>query len=171
MGVMGFTAKPAEPQASTKHHRSKDEPAPTTSTRHSATYDDDDTRLAETFDSLASNLNAPSPKRPKGNRRSVNLSQVPPPNTPSLPAPKSHTPAPATPKPHSSRHPLAEQNSNGPTKSQSMDAWKSQPDVPSPEKPEENHLQDFDLDMDLEFSKDFIFTSTAFSGCNHHLAP
>lgn len=171
MGVMGFTAKLAEPQASTKHHQSKEEPGPPTSTRHSAAYDDNDTQIAETFDSPASNLNCPSPKRPRGNRRSVNLAQVPPPNTPGPPAPKSYTPALATSRPQSSRHPLAEQDSNGQTKSQSMDAWKSQSDVPSPEKPEENHIQDFDLDMDLEFSKDFIFTSTAYSGSNHYLAP
>ncbi|OJK00732.1 hypothetical protein ASPACDRAFT_117135 [Aspergillus aculeatus ATCC 16872] len=35
----------------------------------------------------------------------------------------------------------------------------------------ENHLQHIDLDMDLEFSKDFLFTSTSLSNSNDHAPP
>ncbi|PLB52423.1 hypothetical protein P170DRAFT_378212 [Aspergillus steynii IBT 23096] len=36
---------------------------------------------------------------------------------------------------------------------------------------DENHLQEIDLDMDLEFSKDFLFTSTSVSEANDHKLP
>lgn len=36
---------------------------------------------------------------------------------------------------------------------------------------DENHLQEIDLDMDLEFSKDFLFTSTSVSESNDHKLP
>lgn len=86
------------------------------------------------------------------------LSQAPP-KTPVISKPN----PPPTAK-SSSRHPLAETDFNGPAKSPPTDSSKhSQSDT--------KHLQDFDLDMDLEFSKDFTFTSTAFSGSNDQAAP
>lgn len=169
---MGFTAKPAEPQASTKHNRMRSTGrCQSTSRRQSTAYDEDeDTQLAESFDTLASNLQGPSPKRPRGNRRSVDLSQVPPPKSPGAAAPRSNVPSPTS-RERSTRHPLAETNSNSPIKPQLDNTPKdSQNGAASPGRLGD-HLQNFDLDMDLEFSKDFIFTSTAFSGSNDKLAP
>ena len=36
---------------------------------------------------------------------------------------------------------------------------------------EENRLHNLDLDMDLEFSRDFLFSSTAFTGSTDQIAP
>lgn len=149
---MGFTAPTTEPPTANKSSRTKStDAAHAASRRQSEAYDDEATQLAESFDSLASNLQGPSPKRPKGNRRSMILSQVPP-KTPAA-APRSNALPTAKPL---SRHPLAETDFNTPAKSLQESPKHIQSDG--------NHLQDFDLDMDLEFSKDFIFTSTPFSG-------
>lgn len=158
MGVMGFTAPTAEPAASNKHHRAgATDAANATSRRQSEVYDDEATQLAESFDTLASNLQGPSPKRPKGNQRSMILSQAPP-KTPAA-IPKSNPPPTVK---SLSRHPLAETDFNTPAKSPRESSKHTQA--------EGHHLQEFDLDMDLEFSKEFIFTSTAFSGSNDQAA-
>lgn len=155
---MGFSA-PCEPPTSNKHHLPRTTGATQVAPRgRSAENDDDATQLAESFDSLASNLQGPSTKRPKSNRRSIILSQAPP-KTPVI----SKSNPPSTIK-SSSRHPLVETGFNGPAKSPPNDPPKHGPS-------EGNHLQDFDLDMDLEFSKDFLFTSTAFSGSNDQAVP
>ena len=86
------------------------------------------------------------------------VSQAPP-KTPVIAKPN----PPSTAK-SSSRYPLAETNFNGPAKSPPTDS-------PKHSQSDGNHLQEFDLDMDLEFSRDFIFTSTAFSGSNDQAAP
>ena len=86
------------------------------------------------------------------------LSQAPP-KTPAA-APMSNPPPTAK---SLSRHPLAETDFNTPVKSLQ--------ESPKPTQSDGNHLQDFDLDMDLEFSKDFIFTSTTFSGSNDRAPP
>jgi hypothetical protein len=99
---MGFTAPTAEPAASNKHHRAgATDAANATSRRQSEVYDDEATQLAESFDTLASNLQGPSPKRPKGNQRSMILSQAPP-KTPAA-IPKSNPPPTVK---SLSRHPL-----------------------------------------------------------------
>ncbi|KAJ5118887.1 hypothetical protein N7448_010594 [Penicillium atrosanguineum] len=159
MGVMGFTAPTTEPPIANKYHHTRTTDAAHSITRRqSEVYDDEATQLAESFDSLASNLQGPSPKRPKGNRRSTILPQAPP-KAPAA-APRSISPSTAK---SSSRHPLAETDFNTPAKSPRESLKHTQSDG--------NHLQDFDLDMDLEFSKNFIFTSTAFSGSNDRAPP
>lgn len=166
MGVMGFVAKPAEPPASTRPH-----PTRCTSGRRSKYDEDEDTQLAESFDDLTCEQQGPSPKRPKGNRRSIAMSQVPPPKTPSPGAPRSNIPPATISRDRVTRQPLTEADLNSPVKSQVTNWGKDSHDgAASPDKIGD-HLQDFDLDMDLEFSKDFIFTSTAFSGSNEQLAP
>lgn len=170
VGVMGFTAKPAEPSASPTHQRTKS--IQSASRRHATTFDEDEARqLAESFDTLSSNLQGPSPKRPRGNRHSGDLSQKPPPKTPGHAAPNSNVPPPTASRGHGTRHPLAETDFNSPIKPPlTKDPGDSQNGAASPERLGDP-LQNFDLDMDLEFSKDFIFTSTAFSGSNEQLAP
>jgi hypothetical protein len=165
MNVMGFSAKSNE-KSSSKSQRSRDAIiAPTPSRRQSAVYDDDDDiQLAESFEYLASNLQGPTPKRPKGNGRSIHPLQAPAPKTPAAKNSVTSTNAPKT----GLRQPLIEAGTNSPVKSQaSLGSKGSQYDSASAGNMGENRLQDLDLDMDLEFSKDFLFTSTAFSPSNN----
>jgi hypothetical protein len=69
------------------------------------------------------------------------------------------------------RKPLAEADLNSPAKIPSSNGSKHSqvdmvPGTQARESFEDNHLRDLDLDMDLEFSKDFLFSSTAFTGSN-----
>lgn len=166
MNVMGFSAKTTD-KSSSKSQRNRDRDiAPTPSRRQSTTYDDDDDdiQLAESFGSLASNLQGPTPKRPKGNGRSMHPLQAPVPKTPAVGSSMSKPNVPKT----GPRQPLIDAGTNSPVKSQVSPGSKgSQYDPASPGNMGENLLQDLDLDMDLEFSKDFIFTSTAFSASNN----
>jgi hypothetical protein len=72
------------------------------------------------------------------------------------------------------RKPLAEADRNSPTKSQPSNALKRSQVDDSFQEPqsrqnyEENRLQDLDLDVDLEFSRDFLFTSTDFTRPTDH---
>lgn len=172
MGVMGFTAKPAEPSISNRQHRGRSTEVVQSNQRHQSTnYNDEDSQLAESFGTLRSNLQGPSPKRPKGNRRSVDLAQTPAPKTPGQAISRSNVAPPTSSRERTIRQPLIETDANSPVKSQAAISLKAhQTDAASPEQ-FGDHLQDFDLDMDLEFSKDFIFTSTAFSGSNDQLVP
>lgn len=167
MGVMGFSAKPAAPPASTRPSRTA-----STGQRQPKAYDEDaDTQLAESFDDLTCNIRGPSPKRPRGNRRSADMSQIPPPRTPGPVETRSNIPPTTTSRGRVARQPLAETDSNSPVKSQATNIGKDNYNDHASRGKRGDHLQDFDLDMDLEFSKDFIFTSTAFSGSNEQLAP
>lgn len=170
MGVMGFIAKPAEPTASPTHQHTGS--IQSANRHHPTTFDEDEARqLAESFDALSSNLQGPSPKRPRGNRHSGDLSQKPPPKTPGPAALNSNVPPPTASRERGTRHPLAGTDFNSPIKPPlTNNPGDSENCAASPEKLGD-HLQNFDLDMDLEFSKDFIFTSTAFSGSNEQLAP
>lgn len=167
MGVMGFSAKPAESPAATRPNRTA-----STSRRHSKTYDEDeDTQLAESFDDLTCNMQGPSPKRARGSRRSGDLPQVPPPKTPGHVPSRSNIPPATISRDRIARQPLAETDINSPVKSQPADMGEDSHDAAASPDKLGDPLQNFDLDMDLEFSKDFIFTSTAFSGSNEQLVP
>lgn len=149
MNVMGFSAKPND-KSSSKSQRSRDADVdPTPSRRQSTAYDDvDDVQLAESFESLASNLQGPTPKRPKGNGRSIHPLQGPAPKTPAANSSVANASAPKT----VSRKPLIEAGTNSPVKSQgSLGSKSSQYDSASAGNMGENRLQDLDLDMDLEF--------------------
>lgn len=162
MNVMGFSAKPND-KSSNKCQRNGDaDTAPTPSQRQTTAYDDDDDmHLAESFESLASNLQGPTPKRPRGNRRSIHPLQAPVPKTPAADSSVANANVPKT----GPRQPLIEAGTNSPVKSQVSHGSKGSQDDTAGNMGE-NMLQDLDLDMDLEFSKDFIFTSTAFSPSN-----
>ncbi|KAJ5114751.1 hypothetical protein NUU61_000510 [Penicillium alfredii] len=176
MAVMGFTAQPTEPKHPSRHQRSRSSvaPAPGASIPQPTRNEEDDMQLAQSFEYMTSNLSHPSPNRPRGSRLSIHPSQAPPSKNPGIAVrtPKGQpAPAPGTQK--SVRKPLAETDRNSPSKSQSSQASKqSQCDLSTQEIQEEpeNRLQEVNLDMDLESSRDFIFTSTAFSGSNDHPA-
>ena len=157
MNVMGFNANPPGPDTSTQQDaQAPPEQSARRGTRRSSIYDDE-SQLVESFDELASQVRGPSPKRPKANPHgaSHNPSKTPRASVAGLPGTTS--PSSAI---QSSRQPLGQTNPNGSKKEQSSQAPKH------PEFGDENHLQGIDLDMDLEFSKDFLFSSTAFSGSN-----
>ncbi|KAJ5624526.1 hypothetical protein N7510_000835 [Penicillium lagena] len=188
MGVMGFATKSTEPKGHSKHQHVKSvtNTSNTTPTQQETSHDDEDTQLAQSFESLASNLGAPNPKRPKSNRRSMH----PPHSQAPLPAhqftpkePKSKNPD--APGPHQAiRGPLREVDCNSPTKTLAgyvlKHSQQDEEDVSTvyeetqveEDNLEEHQLHDLSLGMDLEFSRDFVFTSTTFSGSNHEpLAP
>jgi hypothetical protein len=162
MNVMGFSAKTTDKSSSKSQHSRDPNIAPTPGRRQSISYDDDDDdiQLSESFESLASNLQGPTPKRPKSNGRSMHPSQASVPKTPVADSSVTKTNFPKT----GIRQPLIDAGTNSPAKSQVRPGTKdSQNNTASPGNVGENRLQDLDLDMDLEFSKDFIFTSTAFT--------
>ncbi|CAI7625521.1 unnamed protein product [Penicillium discolor] len=177
MGVMGFSANAPESNAPPRHQRTRSSVNATPAARIPQTISDDEDgiQLAESFESMTSNFNGPTPKRPRGNRKSTNLPYDL--NTPSAAAPKTKSPPRASDMSRSLRKPLAEANHNSPTKSQSNSALKrnqvddSFQETQAPGNLEENRLHNLDLDMDLEFSRDFLFSSTAFTGSTDQIPP
>jgi hypothetical protein len=177
MGVMGFSANAPESTAPPRHQRARSSANTTPAARipQPISDDEDGTQLAQSFESITSNFHEPTPKRPRGNRKSTNL----PYNfdTPSAAAPKAKSPLPASDMSRSMRKPLAEADRNSPTKSQSSSALKRNQvddafqEMQTQENTEENRLHNLDLDMDLEFSRDFLFSSTAFTGSTDQIAP
>ncbi|CEJ57176.1 hypothetical protein PMG11_05880 [Penicillium brasilianum] len=166
MNVMGFSAKPADKSSSKSQHSRDPNIAPTPGRRQSTSYDDDDDemQLSESFESLASNLQGPTPKRPKGNGRSMHPSQALVPKTPAADSSLTKTNVPKT----GNRQPLTDAGTNNHVKSQLSPGSKGSPNnTASLGNMGENRLQGLDLDMDLEFSKDFLFTSTALSASNN----
>ncbi|CAG8898917.1 unnamed protein product [Penicillium egyptiacum] len=174
MGVMGFSANAPESNAPPKHQRTRSSLDTTPAARipQPTSDDEDGTQLAQSFESMTSNFNERTPKRPRGNRKSTNLPYNL--NTPFPAAPKAKSP-PTSGMSRSVRKPLAEADRNSPTKSQSNSALKrNQVDEPFQETrvqgtSEENH--NLDLDMDLEFSRDSLFSSAAFTGSTDQIAP
>ncbi|KAJ6009346.1 hypothetical protein N7522_004362 [Penicillium canescens] len=169
MGVMGFSTN-APGSTSPKHRRTRSSinPAQAASTQQPVS-DDEDTQLVQSFESLAS-FNGPTPKRPRGNRLPQALS------TPSA-VPRARVQSPTKGLPQCTRQPLATANNISPAKPHASNLSKhSEVDASFQEgQAEENigghRLQDFDLDMDLEFSKDLLFSSTAFTGSNDQVVP
>ena len=169
MGVMGFSSN-APGSTSPKHRRTRSSinPAQAASTQQPVS-DDEDTQLAQSFESLAS-FHGPTPKRPRGNRPPQALS------TPSA-VPRARVQSPTKGLPQSTRQPLATANNISPTKPQASNLSKhskidaSFRESQAQENTERHSLQDYDLDMDLEFSKDFLFSSTAFTGSNDQVVP
>jgi hypothetical protein len=169
MGVMGFSSN-ATGSTSPKHQRSRSSinPVEAASTQQPVS-DDEDTQLAQSFESLAS-FNGPTPKRARGNR-------PPQPFTTPSTVPRVNIQFPAKGVPQSARQPLATAKNIIPTKPQPKNLSKhgqvddSFQEGQAQENVEGHRLQDFDLDMDLEFSKDFLFSSTVFTGSNDQPVP
>ena len=177
MGVMGFSANTPESNAPPRHQRTRSSVNATPTARVPQTISDDENgiQLEESFESMASNFNRPTPKRPRGNRKSTILPYDL--NTPSAAAPKTKSPPGASGTSRSVRKPLAEADHNSPTKSQLSSASKRNQvddafqETQAPGNSEENRLHNLDLDMDLEFSRDFLFSSTAFTGSTDQIPP
>lgn len=174
MGVMGFSANAPESNAPAKHQRTRSSVNATPAARipQPISDDEDGIQLAQSFESITSSFNGPTPKRPRGNRKSTNQ-----PYALNTTGSKAKSPPPAIAISRSVRKPLAEADRNSPTKSQpSSGSKRNQVDDSFQEtqaqgNPEENRLHDLDLDMDLEFSKDFLFSSTAFTESTDRIAP
>ncbi|KAJ5692366.1 hypothetical protein N7462_001789 [Penicillium macrosclerotiorum] len=161
MNVMGFSANLSEKSSNQPQKGQSNDVHTTSDRRQSAGYDDEESELVQSFESLTSNLQAPTPKRPKGDQKGAAVSQAA--------APKTPTPIFADMdsqdfRPQVSRQPLDETIANTSAKFHSSDLRTNLPKTGPSESPEKHHLQSLDLDMDIEFSKDFILTSTAFSG-------
>ena len=158
MGVMGFSAQPAEPKSQQTSSAKK----PQETTRQSDAYydNDDDLQLVQSFESMSSNLDGPTPKRPRGNR--ISQPELVPSRTRGVSASKSSPQAPESTR-RSTRQPLANAGLNSPNKTPPASTLKHQSMPKTTGNFEENCLQDLDLDMDLEFSRDFIYTNSALS--------
>lgn len=175
MGVMGFSANASESNAPPNNQRTRS-PAnitPAARSLHSISDDEDDTQPSQSFESMTSNINGRTPKRPRGNRKSTNR----PYDLTTSPAAGSKTKSPpASVISRSVRKPLAEADRNSPTKSQLSSASKrnqvddSFQETQAQGNLEENRLHNLDLDMDLEFSRDFLFSSTDFTGSTDRIA-
>ncbi|CAI7578204.1 unnamed protein product [Penicillium glandicola] len=177
MGVMGFSANAPESNAPPKHQRTRSSTnaPPAARIPQPISDDEDDTQASQSFESTTFNLNGPTPKRPRGNRKSTNMSYAL--NTPSAAGPKAKSKSPPTSGiSRSVRKPLVEADRNSSTKSQSSSGSKrnqvddSFQETQAQENVEENRLHDLDLDMDLESSRDFLFSSTAFTGSTDQIA-
>lgn len=152
MGVMGFSANASE--STPKHQRIKSSTYQTPAARSPLQVSDEED---ETQSHHSRHISiGPTPKRPRGNRQSAAgypaKSQKSPPTTTS-----------------SARKPLADTSCNSPNKTPSSDGSKNSPIDASKgprakENSDHNRLQNLDLDMDLEFSKEFLFSSTDFTG-------
>jgi len=159
MGVMGFSANAPESTVPT-HQRTRPSTNQTPAKITQTISDDEETQTQSSqYMSMG-----PTPKRPRGNRKST----LPSTSTSTAVNPKTRSPPTAT---RAVRKPLGDADRNSPTKAPSSNGAKqSQADVlpitQARDNFEENRLQDLDLDMDLEFSKDFLFSSTAFTGSN-----
>lgn len=160
MNVMGFSAKPND-KCSKKSKPDRDADAALTPSRRPSPAYDDDMHLTESFESLASKLRGPTPKRPKSVGHLIHASQASAPETPAVSIPESGGNVAKT----GPRQPLIEAGINSPFKSQVSLGLKGSQGVSSSNM-NENQLQNLEMDMDLEFSKDFIFRSTAFSSQN-----
>ncbi|CAG8373434.1 unnamed protein product [Penicillium salamii] len=165
MGVMGFSANAPE---STKHQRTRSTPYQTPAARSPQPISEDEEEDEYENQSRPSSSHSlsmgPTPKRPRSNHKSS-------PSYPTNPSPAAasrKSPPSAT---RSTRSPLADTNFNRSPHIPPAGGWKSSqvdavPSTPTQENVEENRLRGLNLDMDLEFSKNFIFSGTDFTGSN-----
>lgn len=180
MNVMGFHKNPI-PSKTPSKHRSTLTPVQRAETPQKIYSDEtDDTEtptqadhpLAESFESTASSPAGRSPKRPRGTSISSSQDVTPVPPR-SICSQKTKTlPTRTRNEQQQKRIPLGDgdQNSQRMPLSQNHEAKSNTAGVyydsqVAPHE-DENQLQGLDLDTDLEFSKDFIFTSTCFSEGN-----
>ena len=187
MNVMGFKPDSAENKASSKHQRSRSTIGPSQASPMQLTTNpgDDETQTQTQTDNLLNESfgldtpnpnNGRSPKRPRGN--SLSLDTTPAPRnrnydltTKVLPS-RSRT---STSTMRRERRPLEDAAQNFQAASQQSPApSQSQNDFPENhigDNANRNKLQEIDLDMDVEFTKDFLFTSTSLSGTDGHVSP
>ncbi|KAJ5885148.1 hypothetical protein N7495_009658 [Penicillium taxi] len=171
MNVMGFSTNQNSPPS--KHQRTLETSCtPATINRRSTVYGEDDAQFAAPTGNSPETPHEPSPKRPKGSLRTMNPSQhVPKP--PGGGVTKSISQSTGSPKRLSFRQlkPLGEVNPNSQIPPHSTRNLKHSQVLAQESIADAgvDHMHGLDLDPDLEFTKDFIFTSTAFSGSNENL--
>ncbi|KAH1293137.1 hypothetical protein KXW42_002539 [Aspergillus fumigatus] len=166
MSVMGFKPGPREPKAASKQQCSGSTLGPleaVTIQQQTAQRDEDPQSQSQNMlgDSFASPTpqSGRSPKRFRTTAADQDLGE-------------SRTQSQA--RPRRNRQALGEANRNKQTNSQRSGASQCTPNASlqgaqAGPNWDENHFHDIDLDMDLEFSKDFVFTSTALSEANDHI--
>ncbi|EAW09274.1 uncharacterized protein ACLA_034770 [Aspergillus clavatus NRRL 1] len=169
MSVMGFKPDSKEQNTASKQQCSASTPRPTQMTtmqqqtpqRQDYTESQSENMLADSF---ASATPQPSRRSPKRSRNAV-ADQ----DTKEL-ACRSRV------RPRRERPALADANQNSQSGSQRSSASLCTQEMAGQDTQyggnlDENHLHEIDLDMDLDFSKDFLFTSTSLSGANDNILP
>lgn len=162
MNVMGFSTSSnseGKPTDSLQRSRAGTEVVHSQSRGKSIPIDDEDEQdLAESFESLASNLQGPTLEGLRGGSPSSRTVQIA-----TTKAPTTETNAFAAVK--ENRQALVEANRNNSVNFNMIAEPKSgQPAATSDDFEHENGLQHLDLDMELELPKDFFSASTTFSG-------
>ncbi|GES65348.1 hypothetical protein ATEIFO6365_0010027400 [Aspergillus terreus] len=179
MNVMGFQTGPTGSNPSHKQSRTRSTAGPpqstpqeqTRSTGYTQPEGDDFANMS--FESDGSFAGRRSPKRHRDN--AFPMEKIPP--SSQVPERKRNSVCPSGARDRRERRILGEadqnsQNSQPGTQESRKSASsqrKSFPDSQFHGTGEENHFHDLDLDMDLEFSKDFIFTSTPAAEANNVL--
>lgn len=174
MSVMGFKPDSGHSKPSKMRSKSIIAPSPIASAQQQTHSGDEQTEsLLEdpettSFDSVTPHLVGRSPKRPRDStyarvetparlheKRAKNPSRV------------------GSMRPRSERRALEEADHNSQSSSQSSRRSNASQHETFEESQymDENHLQGIDLDMDLELTKDFIFTSTSLSQANDNVPP
>ncbi|KAI2786433.1 hypothetical protein POX_g08818 [Penicillium oxalicum] len=162
MNVMGFSTSSnseGKPTDSLQRSRAGTEVVHSQSRGKSIPIDDEDEQdLAESFESLASNLQGPTLEGLRGGSPSSRTVQIA-----TTKAPTTESNAFAAVK--ENRQALVEANRNNSVNFNMIAEPKSgQPAATSDDFEHENGLQHLDLDMELELPKDFFSASTTFSG-------
>lgn len=182
MTVMGFKPDSAETKASSKQQRSRStlEPSQFAPMQQAIKADADGTQtqtdnfLCDSFgsDTPNPNPNGRSPKRLRGNSIPLDLTPAPR-NRHYDPTPRALPSRSRTSLSQRERRPLQDVDKNFQTASQrSPRPSQGQDDYPESQADlNRNKLQELDLDMDVEFTKDFLFTSTSLSDANDPASP
>lgn len=177
MNVMGFQTEPTRSNPSHKQSRTRPTAGPLQSTPQEQprsagyTQTDGDDLANMSFESDGSFVGRRSPKRHRDN--SFPMEKIPP--SSQVPERKRNSVCPGGGRDRRERRILGEADQNSqnsqPSTQESRKSASSQCKSFSASQfhgtGEENHFQDLDLDMDLEFSKDFIFTSTPATEANN----
>ncbi|KAF4247038.1 hypothetical protein CNMCM8980_007847 [Aspergillus fumigatiaffinis] len=166
MSVMGFKPGPKEPKAASKQQRSRSTLGPSeAATIQQQTPQRDEGTQSQSENILGDSFASPTPQSGRSPKRF---------RTTAADQDLGESPDFEQARPRRTRQALGEANRNRQTNSQRSDASQCTPSASlqgtqNGHNWDENHFHDIDLDMDLEFSKDFIFTSTALSEPNDHI--
>ncbi|KAL5358138.1 hypothetical protein BJX96DRAFT_146000 [Aspergillus floccosus] len=169
MNIMGFQTGPPSSNPSHKQLRARStagqpQSTPQEQTRSAGyTQTEGDDLSIMSFESDGSFTGRRSPKRHRDNAFPIETT----PRSSQAPESKRNSGCPSGAGDRQERRVLVEADRNGQnsqpsthgSRKSASSQRKSFPDAQSHGLGDENHFQDLDLDMDLEFSKDFIFTS------------
>ncbi|GIK01131.1 hypothetical protein Aspvir_005163 [Aspergillus viridinutans] len=168
MSVMGFKPGPKEPKAASKQQRSRPTLGPSeAATIQQQTPQRDEDAQSQSENMFTDSFASPTPQSGRSPKRF---------RTTAADQDLRESACQSQARPRRTRQALGEANRNRQSNSQRSAASQCSPNASlqgTQNGPnwDENHFHDIDLDMDLEFSKDFIFTSTALSEANDHVPP